>query len=133
MTQIVIDGSGALLGRLASYAAKQALRGNEIVIVNCKEIVISGESRSIIEGYRNKRSRGGYSQKGPYFPKVAERIVKRTIRGMLPYTQARGLNAFKKIRCYNETPEEYKEVKKVKSGKEKNIRTMQLSELVREL
>jgi large subunit ribosomal protein L13 len=130
---IVIDGSNALLGRLASYAAKQALLGHDVVIVNCKEVVISGNSRSIIAHYRVRRARGGSAQKGPYFPKIAERIVKRTIRGMLPYTQGRGLAAFKKVRCYNELPQEYAEVKKIKAGKEKPIKTMQLSELAREL
>ena len=133
MSQIVIDGSNALLGRLASYAAKQALLGKDIIIVNCKEVVISGSSRSIIMSYQHRRSRGGYSQRGPYFPKVAERIVKRTIRGMLPYTQGRGLAAFKKVTCYNETPIEYAEVKKIKAGKEKNIKTMRLHDLAREL
>ena len=29
----IIDGTNAVLGRLASYAAKQALLGEEIVIV----------------------------------------------------------------------------------------------------
>lgn len=133
MNEIVIDGSQALLGRLASYAAKQALLGHTVAIVNCKEVVISGNARSIIKSYQIRRARGGSAQKGPYFPKVAERIVKRTIRGMLPYTQGRGLDAFKRIRCYNETPLEYKEVKKIRAGKEKKIKTMPLQELVREL
>jgi len=31
------------------------------------------------------RSKGGAGLKGPFFPKTAERILKRTIRGMLPY------------------------------------------------
>ena len=36
----IIDGKGTILGRLASYAAKEALKGEEIVILNCNEVII---------------------------------------------------------------------------------------------
>jgi large subunit ribosomal protein L13Ae len=41
--QVVIDGKGHLLGRLASIVAKQLLNGQKIVIVRCEELNISGE------------------------------------------------------------------------------------------
>src|SRR3954451_962683 len=41
--QIVIDGKGHLLGRLASIVAKQLLNGQKIVIVRCEALNISGE------------------------------------------------------------------------------------------
>ena len=87
---IVIDGKNAILGRLASYVVKQALLGKEIAIVNCNEVVISGKPKSVIKEYQEKRQRGGSSLKGPFFPKSPERIVKRTVRGMLSYKQGRG-------------------------------------------
>ena len=127
--KIVIDATNATLGRLASYAAKQALLGKEIAIVNCEGAVITGRKKSIISEYQEARSRGGASQKGPFFPKSPERIVKRTIRGMLSYKQGRGREAFKKIMCYNKTPEEYAEAKKIKAGKEKTFRTLSLGEI----
>ena len=81
--KIVIDGRNALLGRLASFAAKQSLLGKEISIVNCNEVVVSGKPKSIIGEYKEMRDKGGSSLKGPFFPRLPERIVKRTIRGML--------------------------------------------------
>jgi len=42
-SQIVIDGKGHLLGRLASIVAKQLLNGQKIVVVRCEELNISGE------------------------------------------------------------------------------------------
>lgn len=42
-TQIVVDGKGHLLGRLASTVAKQLLNGQKIVVVRCEALNISGE------------------------------------------------------------------------------------------
>lgn len=39
---VVIDARGHLLGRLASYVAKQLLSGQRIVVVRCEGINISG-------------------------------------------------------------------------------------------
>ena len=41
MAKIIIDATGAIFGRLSSYAAKQALLGNEIVIINAEKHGIS--------------------------------------------------------------------------------------------
>ena len=42
----IIDGKNAAMGRLASYVAKEAVKGEEIAIVNCNEVIISIYSRS---------------------------------------------------------------------------------------
>ena len=133
MSEIVIDAHNALLGRLCSYAAKQALRGHHVVVVNCAEAVISGNPESIKAEYRVTRARGGYAQKGPYFPKQSQRIIKRTIRGMLPHRQQRGLLALKRVMCYDRVPAKYVEAKKIKAGKEKPIKTLVLHELSKSL
>jgi len=131
--KIIIDGKNAILGRLASYVAKQSLMGKEIIIVNCNDAVVSGNSKMVIREYREVRQRGGSSLKGPFFPRIPERIVKRTIRGMLSHRQGRGRDALKRIMCYNETPEEFKKSKMIKSGKEKTIKTIKLKDLGKEI
>jgi len=40
--QIVIDGRGHMLGRLASIVAKQVLTGQKVVVVRFESINISG-------------------------------------------------------------------------------------------
>lgn len=127
---IVIDGTGAILGRLASYAAKQSLLGKEVVIVNCDKIIIAGSRRNIIEEWSHAARRGGHSLKGPFVPrKNTERMVKRTIRGMLSYKQARGLAAWKRIRCHPSVPAEYEAAKKLTLVRPIKNQTVQLSEL----
>ena len=37
---LVIDGEDGVLGRIASFAAKQALLGKEIKIVNCNKLLV---------------------------------------------------------------------------------------------
>ena len=109
---IVIDGKGKALGRLASYVAKQALKGEEVGVINCEEVIITGNKKMIEEEFFEKRHRFGSSQKGPKHHKTSEKMVKRAIRGMLPnYREGRGRIAFKKIRCYNNIPKELKEIK----------------------
>ena len=43
LSQVVIDGKGHLLGRLASIVAKQLLSGQKITVVRCEALNISGE------------------------------------------------------------------------------------------
>ena len=130
---IVIDATNATLGRLSSFAAKQALLGKQVIIVNCNKAVITGKKRTTIEDYKHKRRMGGSSLRGPNFPKNPERIVKRTVRGMLSYTQQRGLDALKRVMCYNDVPKEFENEKKIIAGKEKKTKVIGLEELGREI
>lgn len=127
--KIVIDATNAILGRLASYAAKQALIGKEVIIINCDKAVISGRRRNIIEEYKAVKARGGSALKGPMIPSNPERLLKRTIRGMMKYQKGKSREAFLKIRCYNKVPVEYESAKKIVAGKEKHTRTISLAEL----
>lgn len=38
----LVDGRGHLLGRLASIVAKEVLNGQQVVVVRCEELNISG-------------------------------------------------------------------------------------------
>ena len=123
--RLIINAENAVLGRLASYAAKQALLGKKVIIVNSEKAIVVGNEKDILRRYMEKRKRGGSSQKGPFFPSQPERILKRVIRGMLPYKKGRGRGAFKKIRCYKGLPPEFENEKMVKSGRGKKGITLE--------
>ena len=115
----IIDGKDAIMGRLASYTAKQALMGEDIVILNCDKVIITGNKDSIKEDFEERRKRIGSGQKGPKISRSSDKIVKRAIRGMLPdHRKGRGKIAFGKIRCYVGIPQEYQDAKKISGGKE---------------
>ena len=95
----VIDGKNAVLGRLASYAAKESLKGEEVKIINCEQVIITGSRKFIEKDFQEKREKIGSGQKGPKISRASEKIVKRAIRGMLPdHREGRGREAFKRIR-----------------------------------
>ncbi|MDI6885441.1 MAG: 50S ribosomal protein L13 [archaeon] len=108
MEREIIDGEGLILGRLASSVAKRLLneKDTEIVIVNAERVVISGSKERIFKDYKEKKDRGS-REKGPFYPKMPDRIVKRTIRGMLPYKQAKGREALSRVNVYLGIPDEY--------------------------
>lgn len=127
---IIINAEDSILGRISSFAAKQALKGEEVAVVNCNKVIISGSKKNIKKEFDEKRARHGSSQKGPIHNKVScEKIVKRTIRGMLPdHREGRGRIAFKKIKCYNETPKEFEEKEKITLEKTKAKKYLYLKE-----
>jgi large subunit ribosomal protein L13 len=129
----VIDGKGAVLGRIAGYAAKQSLKGEEIAIINCEEIIISGSRKNIEKEFQEKRGRVGHSQKGPKISRSNEKLVKRSIRGMLPdHRRGRGKEAFKRIKCYSGLPKQFENEKIISFSKEKKKKFLKIKEIFRE-
>ena len=105
-----IDGKDLIAGRIATVVAKRLLLGESIDIVNCEKIVLTGSKDFIIKRFTQKR-RMGIPLKGPYFPRDPERLIRRIIRGMLPYKKDKGASAFKRLNCYVGVPENLKDQK----------------------
>lgn len=117
---MIIDGKNAILGRLATYAAKELLNGSEIIVVNSEKIVITGSPKKIVGDYLKNRRRGS-PQHGPFAPKKPDLIVRRTIRGMLPKSR-KGRNAFRKLKVYVDIPAAF-QGKEMKSIEVKELKT----------
>jgi large subunit ribosomal protein L13 len=130
----IIDGENLILGRLASFAAKEALKGERITILNCEKIMISGKKQQIQKDIKIKRARRGSSQKTPLYPKESFKIVKRTIRGMLPnHRTGRGREALNKIKCYNGIPKEFEKSEKIKIHEGKTIKSFELKDILKNI
>lgn len=126
----ILDGKNAILGRLASYAAKEALKGEEIKIINCEQVLITGNKHSIEEEFQKKRERVGTRQIGPKVSRMSEKIVKRAIRGMLPdHREGRGREAFKRIICYTGVPAEFKDSKKISFENSDKLKYIQVKDI----
>ena len=110
---MIIDAKDTILGRLGTFAAKQLLMGNKVDIINCEECVISGKKQAIMEIYIRKLHRKAPT-KAPYFYRRPDALVKRTVRGMLPFKRARGRDVFKNIKCHIGVPEGLKNEKPVR-------------------
>ncbi len=122
MAKIFIDAEGCAMGRVASFAAKNALSGNEVFILNSEKAVISGRAEKTIDDFKLMMQLNTLKPgKGPLISKVPERIMKRAVRGMIPdYRLGRGKVAWKKVRTYRGIPEEFAKEKLIKLEKKEN-------------
>ncbi|MBI4148308.1 50S ribosomal protein L13 [Candidatus Woesearchaeota archaeon] len=111
-----VDASNAVVGRLASFVAKQALLGRRVNVFNCEAAIISGNPQYTFDRYHHFIADTGQPFRGPYYPRLADRFVRRMIRGMVPFRQARGQEAFDRIMCYIGVPVKFKDVKLQKVG-----------------
>lgn len=109
----VINAEGLVMGRLCSHVAKRLRNGEEIVIVNAEKAVISGNRAQLYEFYSHRRNRASSQTKakGPYYPRTADRIVKRSVRGMIEYKKPSGRAALKRLRVYLGLPKQFKDAK----------------------
>ncbi len=126
----IIDGKDAVLGRLSSYVAKEALKGEDFVILNCDWVIITGNKKTVREEFEAERRKIGSGQKGPKHSRNSDKIVKRAIRGMLPdHRRGRGKIAYRRIKCYAGVPKEFQESKKITGGREKKSKFVYVKEL----
>ncbi len=102
---MIIDAKNMIVGRIATIAAKNALMGEKIDIINCEDAVISGRKKYLFDEFKRKKDMGTF--KGPFIPRMPDRFVRRMIRGMLPYKQEKGREAYKRIMCHLGTPKEF--------------------------
>ena len=129
----LIDGKGVTMGRLASNVAKLALKGEEVRVFNCNEVIITGNFDTTKDAFTRKRNMIGHSQKGPKHHADSEKIVKRAIRGMLPnYREGRGKMALQRIKCFVGVPKEYEEKKLISLPKSKKIKFAEVREFTKQ-
>lgn len=102
---MLVDGDGMVLGRLASEVANRARAGEEVRIVNADKVVITGDRDEVFHRYKAKYDRGDKDH-GPNFPRRPDRILKRTVRGMLPHRKSSGQTAYRNVRAYVGIPRE---------------------------
>ncbi|KAJ3300536.1 60S ribosomal protein L13A [Borealophlyctis nickersoniae] len=109
LQEIVIDGKGHLLGRLASNVAKQLLNGQKIVIVRSEEINMTGPF------FRNKLRYQSFLRKrcvvnparGVFHFRAPSRIFWRVVRGMIPHKTPRGAAALDRLKVFEGVPPPY--------------------------
>lgn len=114
----VIDATGLILGRMASHIARRLLRGEEITVVNAEKAAISGKRLSIVKEAK-KYLEIGHPRKGPLHRRRPDRIVRRTVRGMLPRRKPKGQQAYKRLKVFLDIPEEF-ETKEMQTIPEAN-------------
>ena len=107
---IIVDAKGLILGRLASNVAKLLLQGETVIILNAEKAAISGKKQQIVQEAKEFLE-VGHPRKGPLHPRRPDKIVSRTVRGMLPRRKPKGVAAYKRLRVYLGAPLEFEDKK----------------------
>lgn len=106
----VINGEGLILGRMCSQVAKRILNGEEVIIVNAEKVMLSGKRQSKI-AEAHVFLEVGAPDRGPFHSRRPDRIVRKTVRGMVPWKQPKGKVAYKRLKVFMGIPVELKDAK----------------------
>lgn len=111
-TTTFVNADGLIVGRMSSYVAKRLINGEQVIILNAEKAVFSGKKKSKIAEAKEFLEVGA-PERGPFHYRRPDRMVKKTIRGMLPFKQPKGKAAFKLLKVYMGVPLEYKDKKAI--------------------
>ena len=115
-TWILLDAKGKTLGRFATQIAKilsgknkpeytpNADMGDFVVVVNAKDIHVSGQKRDKKRYYRHSGYPGGIKSKllGEVLEDSASEAIKSAVKGMLPKSKL-GRKRFSKLKVYDDS------------------------------
>lgn len=129
----IIDATDTIMGRLASFAAKELLNGEKVVIINAEKCIISGSKNVVFEKYAHRRERRSIINPlrfGPKYPRRPDGILRRAVRGMLPWKKANGKAVYKNLRVYIGRPVEFKQEGKALLLPEANLKKLKVPRYV---
>jgi len=133
---IIIDAKGLILGRMSSIIAKRLLQGESVIVLNAEKTAISGKRLQIVKEAKTFLE-VGHPRKGPYHPRRPDKIVRRTIRGMLPRRKPKGRQAYKRLKVYLGAPKEFngKEIQTILEASAEKLKSpyITVGELAKEI
>ena len=104
---VVVDAKDRVLGRLASAVAKELLSGKKVAIVNAEQAFVTGNKIAIVRRYRTRLNlqEKENPEHSPYWPRRPDMLVRRIVRGMLPYhKKPSGKTAYRNLRVFMGVP-----------------------------
>ena len=107
----LIDATEQILGRFCSQIAKKTLLGENVVIINAKDAIISGNQSDIHKKYLDKLniSTATNPRRGPFWPRRPDTFMRNVIKKMLPRKKRRGKEALRRVHVYiSDVPERFK-------------------------
>lgn len=108
---LIVDANEMILGRLASETASRLLKEkDDVIIVNAEKCLVTGNQRYVVEKYRRRAAKRTATnpRHGPFYPRSPAQIVRRTVRGMLPWKRAKGKEAYRRLKVFIGVPDEVK-------------------------
>ncbi len=108
---VLVNADGLVMGRVASFCAKKALEKEEVVVVNAEKVVLTGTKNDLLHKYKTKFDRNvkGNPEHGPKFSRMPDRVMRSSIRGMVPIKRKTGKDAIARVKVFIGTPAKYKD------------------------
>jgi len=128
---VTIDAQGAVVGRMGARIAKLLLAGQTVEIINADHALMVGSLEAAKEKYLSRRSQKNKRNpdESPHWPRSPPLLLRRMIRGMLPYGSKRGRDAYRRLKVQAGAPAGAKTQKVPEASSEKKNVTFTLSEL----
>jgi large subunit ribosomal protein L13 len=103
---IVYDATDAILGRLSSIIAQKLMAGEEVTVINVEKAVVAGNPLKILRKYEQRLNLKTKTnpRRGPFYPRTAQGILKRTVRGMVPWQSKTGRECMKRLTIHLGAP-----------------------------
>jgi large subunit ribosomal protein L13 len=102
----LVNAEGLIVGRMASKVAKRLLNGEEVTILNAEKAVFSGKKKAkILEAHIFLEV--GAPVRGPFHYRRPDRFLRKTVRGMVPYKQPKGKEAYGRLKVFMGVPLEF--------------------------
>ena len=99
----LVNAEGLIVGRMCSKVAKRLLNGEEVTILNAEKAVFSGKKKAkILEAHIFLEV--GAPVRGPFHYRRPDRFLRKTVRGMVPFKQPKGKEAYKRLRVFMGVP-----------------------------
>jgi len=103
---VVIDADGAVVGRLGARVAKLLLAGGTVEVINAEKAVMLGSLSSAKEKFLSRRHQKNKRnpEESPHWPRSPHLLLRRMMRGMLPWSSQRGRDAYHRLKVTVGTP-----------------------------
>ena len=113
--EIIVDGRGHLVGRLASKLAHELLCGQRVVVVRCEQLCLSGSLFRNKLNYMDFLHKANNTNPRRNFKhyRTPSRMFWRSLRGMLPHKSPRGKAALQRLKVFEGIPFPYDQKKRM--------------------
>lgn len=103
---MIINAEGLVVGRLASNIARKVIGKELVTIVNAEKAIVVGTKSSIMPKYQQRVNAAVKSNPhyGPKYDRIPSKMLKRSIKGMLPKKSKTNEKLLKQIKVYNKVP-----------------------------
>ena len=103
----LVNAEGLIVGRMCSKVAKRLLNGEQVIILNAEKAVFSGKKKSKVMEAKQFLEVGA-PRRGPFHYRRPDKFLRKTVRGMVPFKQPKGKNAYKRLKVFMGVPLEFK-------------------------